>query len=174
LDISENSGNRRRIDTIFADCGVRDFNARSVPACRSRQANSNYTFLTFSEYLIWINPESAFQVDITAFWDNLIQSNGYNNKRSFDWSDEALINSEYKLDATLIEPKLFSEKIDFLLLTYMKPKHRNLSSNQQKDYPIPQEIAEEIKTSGYSTYFYQNSANGIITSDDKEISKHIK
>ena len=86
-----------------------------------------------------------------------------------DWSDKALINSECKLDATLIEPKLFNEKIDFLLLTYMKPKHRNLKSNKQKDYPTPQEIAEEIKTSGYSTYFYQNRASGIITSDDDEI-----
>ena len=39
LDISENSGNSCRVNTVFADCGVGFFESRSVSACQSRQTN---------------------------------------------------------------------------------------------------------------------------------------
>ena len=124
---------------------------------------------------IWINPESDSKAEITTFWNSLIQSKSYEGDRSFNWSDNALINSEYKLEESLVESKSLNEKkIDFLLLTYMKPKHRNCQSNKQKNYPTSQEIADEIKTSGYSTYFCQNRASGITTFDDEKILKYIK
>jgi hypothetical protein len=124
---------------------------------------------------IWINPESDFQTEINKFWNSLITGNGYQVKRSFDWSDAALINSQYILDKIIIDSKMLEEKseekIDFLLLTYMKPKHRNLILNGKKLYPKPQEIAEEIRKSGYSTYFEKNKSSGIITSDDEIINQ---
>ncbi len=57
---------------------------------------------------------------------------------------------------------------DFLFLTYIQPKHRNPTIN---DYPSSDEIASEIKNSGYNTYFNENIKQGIVTFQDKEIIK---
>jgi hypothetical protein len=52
----------------------------------------------------------------------------------------------------------------------MAPSHKVI---YKRNYPTPFEIAQEIKTSRYSTYFCQNRVSGIITSDDEEIFRHI-
>ena len=118
---------------------------------------------------IWINPDSKFKADIEGYWNGLMNQYGYENNYTYNWSDGTLITTDYKLDFN------FEVKgLDFLLLTYMQPKHRVLSLNQQQQYPTPQEIAEEIKRTGYATYFCQNRVNGIITYDDELIFKHIK
>ncbi|MCY7344615.1 MAG: hypothetical protein LH614_00185 [Pyrinomonadaceae bacterium] len=120
---------------------------------------------------IWINPDSRFTADIEKYWNNLIQTHGYQNinSNSFNWSDGTFLTQNFQIDITIADVKL-----DFLLLTYMQPKHRILSLNHQQKYPNSQEIAEEIKKTGYSTYFCQNIVSGITTSDDEEIFKYIK
>ncbi len=101
----------------------------------------------------------------------LIQNHGYQNINSngFNWSDGSFLAQNFQIDI-----KIAIIDFDFLLLTYMQPKHRILSLNHQQKYPNSQEIAEEMKRTGYSTYFCQNRVSGIITSDDEEIFKHIK
>lgn len=123
----------------------------------------------FSAIAIWINPNSRFKTDLETYWNGLMTQYGYQNNYTYNWSDGTLITADYKLDLNL-EVK----DLDFLLLTYMQPKHRVLSLEQQQQYPTPKEIAEEIRRTGYSTYFCQNRVSGIITSDDEEIFKHIK
>jgi hypothetical protein len=123
----------------------------------------------FSAIAIWINPNSQFETNLETYWNGLLTQYGYQNNYTYNWSDRTLISQDYKLGLTL-----GVEDLDFLLLTYMQPKHRVLSLDQQQQYPTPKEIAEEIKRTGYSTYFCQNRVSGIITSDDEEIFKYIK
>jgi hypothetical protein len=42
----------------------------------------------------------------------------------------------------------------------------------QKGYPTAEKIGKAI-TLGYVTYFAENRVNGIVTSDDEEIFRHI-
>jgi hypothetical protein len=88
----------------------------------------------------------------------------------YNWKDGTLINQDFNLE---IAVDIGANEIDFLLMTYIQPKHKNLSLNSQKKYPTPEQIAQEIKTSGYSTYFCQNRFSGIATYDDDEIIKHL-
>ncbi|MBI4930047.1 MAG: hypothetical protein HY841_04730 [Bacteroidetes bacterium] len=66
-----------------------------------------------------------------------------------------------------------AKDFDFLLCTYILPKHKNIKKDNNNEYPEPKEIAQEMLASGYQTYFCQNRASGIVTCDDEEIISYL-
>lgn len=118
---------------------------------------------------IWLNPKKE-NSKIIEYWNSIkIEERGYKkNSNDFVWSDNKLINDNYELQLSID-----IEDIDFLLCTYIKPKHKNIQKDIQMKYPDPKEIADAMITSGYQTYFCQNRASGIVTSDDDEIISYL-
>lgn len=114
---------------------------------------------------IWINPLSKSKEKIVQFWNSI---------KSVDHGFKQNTNHYKRLDGKLLDDNYclsfeISTTLDFLLCTYIKAEHKNSQKDQNGEYPTIEEIANEINTSGYSTYFDQNNGNGIITFQDNEI-----
>lgn len=119
---------------------------------------------------LWINPQSKRQQQVKKFWKKIRSKKsdlGYaKSTDDFTWEDGSLLKKDYSLKLKDIESDL-----DFLFCTYIKPKHKEEQKNNpgHEEYPEPKEIADAMLASGYQTYFCQNRASGIVTSDDNEI-----
>ena len=121
---------------------------------------------------IWINPQSKYKQEIKKMWSTIIQNVqfGYSKIRvsNFKWGDEdSLLLDDYSLDLKI------KSDYDFLLCTYIIPKHKNIQKNSERVYPSPKEMSDAILASGYKTYFSKNRKNGIVTFDDKQILKRL-
>jgi hypothetical protein len=131
----------------------------------------------WSAISIWINPNSQYLNQLRNYWlKNIIgkSTHAYSGK-SYEWSDGTLLDNNFQLQLPIVSDS------DFLLCTYILPKYENTqdyddcnrTQNMQNDYPKAEKIGEAIAQSGYVTYFAENRVNGIVTSDDEEIFKHI-
>ena len=122
---------------------------------------------------IYINPDSINSKKIKKYWDEFrLLDDNYLSIKAADYKfdrikeDISLLNEDY----TLKSDCLIQTALDFLFFTYIKPKHRNEKS---ETFPTSEEVAEEIKISGYDTYFRENKRNGILTFNDKEIDQYL-
>jgi hypothetical protein len=141
------------------------------------ESPNNLLAKDWSAISIWINPNSSYHDEIKTYWQTDIITNsinGYANK-NYEWSDGTLLDKNFQLQLPI------ASDFDFLLCTYMLPRYErgDVDSDRQKNlskgYPTAQMIGEAISTSNppYVTYFAENRVNGITTSDDEEIFKHI-
>ncbi len=123
---------------------------------------------------IYLNKDSKHFPLLNKHWINLRRVDSeyaIKNSRAYrinaDDENRSLLDDNYVMrDEIKIEGDF-----DFLLFTYVKPKHRNPAL---KRYPLPEEIADEIIKSGYRTYFEENRKNGIETFQDLEILKFLE
>lgn len=121
---------------------------------------------------LWINPliKKDNKLILKNHWKKIgIPKYGYIKAMDYEWTQSRLLNDDFTL-GNKIE---INTNLDFLLCTFMQPKHKNLIQNGNKNLPNENEIANEMLTSGYQTYFCQNRANGIVTSEDNEIIKYL-
>ena len=106
---------------------------------------------------VYINKNSEYKEVIKKYWEKLIKlkTSKYdiNGIERFEFANNSpLINDKFMLS----ENVQVDTDLDFLLFTYIQPKHRNESLEA---YPTAIEIAEEINRTGYETYFYKNIEN---------------
>jgi hypothetical protein len=129
----------------------------------------------WSAISIWINPNSQYLNPLRNYWlKNIIgkQAHEYSGK-CYEWLDGTLLDNNFQLQLPVVSD------LDFLLCTYILPKFKDgdrdsdRQTNLGQGYPKSENIGKAIAQSGYVTYFAENRVNGIVTSDDEEIFKHI-
>ncbi|MEP7168011.1 MAG: hypothetical protein ABI855_01445 [Bacteroidota bacterium] len=120
--------------------------------------------------VLWINPDNNTDKKqlLKAHW-NIIKPTYTIKAKELEWSKGRLLKNNFTFSTKL---KIKSD-LDFLICTFICPKHKDATKNTNNILPNEEEIASEMITAGYQTYFFQNRAKGIITTEDNKILKYL-